>query len=173
MSNLAKISGDYVTQSRSKYQLQKFVIEAHDTPEMQYRQILLEAQNLIYNIRMAELDLEKRRIRLSKLKESQDPIRQINAKELELGIAYTELVLEGSKRELKDLEDLFKQYPHYSPEDIDNNQPEYWRKRLSRQAKTDSISKQNGIAPGNLESILQITRAKEESSEDEIYNLET
>lgn len=155
-TELENLSNNYVVQSRSNFQLKHFVIGQHDTPEMQYRQILIEAQDLLYKIKMAEFDLEKKKIRLEKLAKSDSKISAVKAKEVQLAIEYTLLTLEGAKRELFYLEELFKQYPKYTLDDIEDNQREYWEKRLSRQADLDTFSAQKGISVGNAQSMLDI-----------------
>lgn len=147
-------SKNYVIRSRTRYQLENFVISQHDTPEMQYRQILIEAQDLIYKIKLTELDIKKAQIKIEKLKESADPLDLIKKEKTELSLALTQMTLEGAKLELQDLENLFKKYPKYTPEQIEINQPEYWEKRLHRQAQADIVSVQQGISTGNLLSML-------------------
>ena len=154
MKDLQIQSSNYVVQTRSDYQLEKFVIGQHDTPEMQYRQILIEAQSLIYNIRSAELNLKKSELEAQKLDATGDPIDAIDAEEKRLGMAYTLIALEGARAELACLENLFKQYPQFTPTQIEANQPDYWKKRLNRQAELDIASSRDGISGANLQSML-------------------
>jgi hypothetical protein len=152
--DIEAISKNYVIRSRTRYQLENFVISQHDTPEMQYRQILIEAQDLIYKIKLTELDIKKAQIKIEKLKDSNDPLDVIKKEKTQLSLAMTQMTLEGAKLELQDLENLFKKYPNYTPEQIEINQPEYWEKRLNRQAQADIVSAQQGISQGNLLSML-------------------
>jgi len=156
MTNLINISNQSIFPSRSRYQIRHFVIGQHDTPEMQYRQILLETQDLAYKIRMAELDIEKKRIEIHRLLSSGDPIETITAEEKQLGIILTERTLNGAKLELGYLQELANEVESYTIEEIENNQEEYWNKRLSRQAGLEQMGNTQGISVGNLNSMLQI-----------------
>jgi len=150
--DIDKIAQDYVIRERSDYQLQHFVVGQHDTPEMQYRQILLEVKSLVTNIRLAELDLKAKQIKIERL--SDDPLDQIKAEKHRVGIALTLDALESAKRELSFLLRLAEQYPQYSPQDIEDNQREYWEKRLQRQATLDRMSVEQQVSTGNLMSML-------------------
>jgi hypothetical protein len=154
MSELAKIAQSQIIPSRSRYQLEHFVIGQHDTPEMRYQQILIEGADLTMKIKMAEFAMQKTEIEIANLKLSDDPIKLIEAKEKELGLAYSRLVLESARYEWAVLEDLFKQYPNYSYADIEANQPDYWKARLTRQAEIDRAQATQGISAGNLTSLL-------------------
>lgn len=152
MKDIEKIAKDYIVRERSDYQLRHFVIGQHDTPEMRYRQILLEVKSLIMNIRLAELDVEKRRIKLNSL--TDNPLDQIKAEKLRLGIALTLDTLEGARQELAYLLQLAEEYPEYTLQDIEDNQQEYWEARLQRQANIDRMSIEQQVSSGNLTSML-------------------
>jgi hypothetical protein len=155
MTELAKVANDYVVRERSDYQLKHFVVGQHDTPEMRYRQILLEAKDLIFKIKNAELSLEITRRKIDKLEASDKETDHIKAQQRRLGMALTLDALEGAKRELDYLVELSKDYRHYEPDEIEANQAEYWEKRLTRQANTDRMSLEQGISAGNLESLMK------------------
>lgn len=174
MTELERLSQTRIIPSRSKYQLEHFVIDQHDTPQMQFQQILIEGADLTYKIRMAELNIKKTEIEISRLKETGDEIDAIEAEEKELGLAYTRLTLEGARYELAVLEELFAKYPVYSYADIEENQPDYWNRRLTRQAELEVAERQQGISVGNLSSMLTtglIQRNPEVENRNEIRNL--
>lgn len=152
MNEIEKIASDYVVRERSDYQLRHFVIGQHDTPQMRYRQILLEVKTLLMNLRLAELDIEKRRIKLDRL--TDDPLDAIKAEKLRLGIAVTLDTMEGARRELAFLVDLAKEYPEFTSQEIEDNQQEYWEARLQRQANVDRMSVEQQVSSGNLTSML-------------------
>jgi hypothetical protein len=154
MSKLSKLSQTQIIPSRSKFQIEHFVIGQHDTPEMRYQQILIEGADLAYKIKMAEIGIEKTKIEIKKLKKTGDELDALEAKEKELGMAYTSLVLESTRYEYAVLEGLFNQYINYSYEDIEANQPEYWKARLTRQAEIDIAQSRQGITAGNLTSLI-------------------
>lgn len=146
MSNLPDISKYFtpeivstfaeISQSRSRFQLEKFVIGAHDTPEMQYFQCITEIQNLYYTIKQVSLELEKTRIEIEALRCTRDQVDELNAQIKELGIEQTQVVGVGAFRELEILLEIKKQYPDYKREQIEQNQSDYWQKRLERQNLT-------------------------------------
>jgi hypothetical protein len=147
-----KIAKDYVVRERSDYQLLHFVIGQHDTPHMRYRQILLEVKSLVTKIRLAELDVEKQQIKLDVLTDK--PLDQIKAEKIRIGMAITLDALEGARRELAFLLKLAEEYPSYTPQEIEDNQQEYWEARLQRQATLDRMSVEQQVSAGNLMSML-------------------
>jgi hypothetical protein len=140
--------------SRSKYQLRNFVIGQHDTKPMQWRQILIEAQSLAYNIRMAELDIERKLIEIERLLATGDAIDAIEAEEKRLGIILTERTLEGAQLELDWLGEIAAEVGAHTLEDVENDQPNYWNLRLNRQAGLDRLSITEGVSASNLQSLL-------------------
>ena len=151
--DLERYTSQTVIPSRSRYQLRQFVIGQHDTAPMQWRQILIETQDLAYKIRMAELDCERKRIEIQKLSATDDTLDVIEAEEKRLGLTLTERTLQGAYLELGWLEELADEVGAHSFEEIEANQPEYWKLRLNRQAGIDQLSVQQGISAGNLESM--------------------
>lgn len=140
--------------SRSRFQLRQFVIGQHDTPQMRWRQIIIEAQHLVFSIRMAELDCERKRIEIHKLISTGDPLDAIEAEEKRLGIVLTERTLAGARLELSWLEELAEEIGTFTFDEIEADQPNYWQKRLQRQADTDVFAARHGISAGNVQSML-------------------
>lgn len=87
--------------SRTRYQLKHFVIGQHDTLPMQWKQIVIEAQDLSYRIRSAEIQLEKTKIEYERLLETGDPIDALDAEQKKIDMVLTNRVLEGARIELK------------------------------------------------------------------------
>jgi hypothetical protein len=150
--------------SRTRYQLRQFVIGAHDTPAMRWRQVLLEAQDLAYKIRLAELDVEEKRIEIHRLLSTGDPIDAIEAERKQLGIVVTERGLAGARLELSWVCELADEIGAYTPEEIEADQPAYWAARLQRQAGLDRMAIQEGISAGNLGSMLNAGLLNKENS---------
>ena len=140
--------------SRTRYQLRHFVIDQHDTPAMQWRQVLIEGQDLAYKIRMAELGLEKTKIEIHRLLSTGDPIDAITAEEKQIGMVLTERTLAGARLELQWLQEIAEEIGAHTFEEIEADQPLYWAKRLQRQADLDVLSVTQGISAGNLQSML-------------------
>jgi len=128
-----------VQQSRSEFQLEKFVINAHDTDEMRYYQCILEIQQLYYTIKQVTLELKKTEIEIQRLRATGDEIDEIDAQIKELGIEQTKVVGVGAFRELEILLKLKDTFPAYTRKEIENAQPDYWNKRLTRQAQFEAI----------------------------------
>jgi hypothetical protein len=144
-----------VQQSRSAFQIEKFVVGQHDTPEMQYYQCVLEIQSLYYTIKEVILEMEIAELEITKLRTSQDPIDELKAQIKELGLEKTKVVGVGAFRELEILLSILNNYPRYSREDIEIAQPTYWNNRLERQATAQAIGGSQHAA-SNIEALMQI-----------------
>ena len=166
--NLDRLTDSTIIPSRSRYQIRHFVIGQHDTDPMRWRQVLIEAQDLAYKIRLAEIDCAKKRIEIERLLSSGDPIEALEAEERQLGIVLTERTLEGARMELAWLQEIADEIGAYTFEEIEADQPRYWRLRLDRQASLDKLAATEGVSPGNLASMLNaglLHRASDELGE--------
>ena len=162
--NLEPYTNVTVIPSRTKYQLKNFVIGQHDTPQMQWRQILIEAQQLAFNIRMAELDIDRKKIEIERLLSTGDPLDAVDAQEKQIGIVLTERLLAGARIEMTWLEEFAEDTGSFTVEEIENNQPEYWQKRLTRQANIDVYASQKAISQTNVQSMLNAGLLEQEQS---------
>jgi len=149
-----------VQQPRSRFQIEKFVVNAHDTDPMRYVQTLNEIQSLYYTIKNVSLQLKKTEIEIARLKATGDEVDAIDAEIKELGLEQTRVVGVGAFRELEVLLDILKTFPRYTREDIENNQLEYWQKRLDRQLQLETMGGNQSIAAhlGSLEQIGSFSR---------------
>ncbi len=73
-----------VIPARTRYELAQFVIGQHATAPMRWRQLLIEAQDMAYKIRLAELDCQKKRVQIERLLDTGDDIDAIEAEEKSL-----------------------------------------------------------------------------------------
>lgn len=145
-----------VQQSRSNFQIEKFVVNQHDTDEMRYVQTVIELQQLYYTIKTVSLEMKKTEIEIKKLRESKDEVDEIDAQIKELGLEQTRLVGIGAFRELDQLLKIYNSFEHkYTRAEIEEAQPEYWNKRLSRQATLEAIGGTQAQA-AHLDSLRQI-----------------
>jgi len=145
-----------VQQARSNFQLEKFVINQHDTDEMRYVQTIIELQQLYYTIKTVSLEMKKTEIEINRLRETEDEIDELDAQIKELGLEQTRLVGIGAFRELDQLLNIYNSFEHkYTREEIEAAQPEYWNKRLSRQATLEAIGGTQAQA-AHLDSLRQI-----------------
>jgi hypothetical protein len=145
-----------VQQSRSNFQIEKFVVNQHDTDEMRYVQTVIELQQLYYTIKTVSLEMKKTEIEIKKLRATDDEVDEIDAQIKELGLEQTRLVGIGAFRELDQLLKIYNSFEHkYTRAEIEEAQPEYWNKRLSRQATLEAIGGTQAQA-AHLDSLRQI-----------------
>ena len=143
-----------IQQPRSRYQLVHFVIGQHDTPEMRFYQLMLELQDTGYKLRLAEIGLKKAEAEIARLVETGDELDALDAEEKRLGMEQTQIVMQGAQREMAVLEDIFNSCEHYTRDEIEHAQPEYWQKRLTRQTNLQIMS--GGVQWAQLDSMRQI-----------------
>lgn len=143
-----------VQQPRSHYQIVHFVLGQHDTPEMQFHQLCQELMNTKLGLEMARLDIRRNEIQIERLLSTGDEIDAITAEELRLGVEHTRTVMQGSERELAVMEDIFYSVPHFTRDEIEHAQPDYWEKRLTRQTNLQIMS--GGVQWAQLDSMRQI-----------------
>jgi hypothetical protein len=146
-----------IQQPRSRFQLEHFVLNQHDTEEMRFYQCVLEIQNMRTTLRIVALDMKKRKLEIAKLKATSDPIDAIDAEIKEIGLEETRVVLFGTIREFHHLVDLYNLFPKkYTREEIDLLQPVYWTQRLLRQVELDNLGNRGTVNPAHLEALRQI-----------------
>jgi len=143
-----------IQQPRSRYQIIHFVLGQHDTPEMQFYQLMMELQDTGYKLRMAELGVRKAKIEIARLLETGDELDAIEAEEKQVGLEQTLIVMKGAQREMAVLEDIFNDCQHYTRDEIEHAQPEYWEKRLTRQTNLQMMS--GSVQWAQLDSMRQI-----------------
>ncbi len=143
-----------IQQPRSRYQLIHFVLGQHDTPEMQFYQLMMELQDMGHKLRMAEIGVRKAEITIARLLETGDELDALEAEEAQVGLEQTLIVMKGAQREIAVLEDIFNECQHYTRDEIEHAQPEYWQKRLTRQTNLQLMSGNVGWA--QLDSMRQI-----------------
>jgi predicted transcriptional regulator len=125
-----------VQQPRSRFQLERFVLGQHSTPEMQYYQVCLELQDLLYKYKLAEINAKKTQLKIDRLRSTGDELDDLKAQEIELGQTQTRLAVIGAQRELAHLIDIWESFEHkYSRDEIESAQPDYWQARLTNNAK--------------------------------------
>jgi hypothetical protein len=125
-----------VQQPRSRFQLEKFVLGQHATPEMQYYQTVLELQDAIYKYKLAVINVKKAELKIAKLRATGHELDELKAQEVELGLAQTSYAMVGAEREMKHLLEIFDTFTHkYTRDEIEAAQPDYWQARLTNNAK--------------------------------------
>ena len=125
-----------VQQPRSRFQLERFVLGQHATPEMQYYQTVIELQDAIYKYKLALINVKKSELKIAKLRATGDELDELKAQEVELGLAQASYAMVGAEREMKHLLEIFDTFEHkYTREEIEAAQPDYWQARLTNNAK--------------------------------------
>ena len=144
-----------VQQPRSRFQLEKFVIGQHKTEEMQFYQTCLELQDMIYKYQSAKLNVQKQELKIKRLRETGDELKELKAQELELGLKQTYIAMQGAEREMLALTEIFYSFPkRYTREEIEAAQPDYWNERLTGNAKAQLMGG-SGVNPAHIEAMEQ------------------
>jgi len=144
-----------VNQSRSRFQIEKFVIGQHDTPEMQFFQLCLELQTAIATSKRMELEIKKGNLTIQRLKDTGDELDSIDAQMAEIGLNQSISALRSLNNELEILIDIWNTFEtKFSRDQIESNQEEYWTKRLVRQA-TAQVVGSGSVDMGHIEALSQ------------------
>ena len=129
-----------VQQPRSRYQLVHFVIGQHDTPEMCFYQLCLELQDMGYKLRKAQIAVRKSEVEIERLLATGDELDALEAEDKQVDLDQTRIVMLGADREIAILTDLFDGCQHYTRDEIEHAQPEYWKARLTRQTNLQVLA---------------------------------
>jgi hypothetical protein len=144
-----------VQQPRSRFQLERFVLGQHATPEMQYYQTVIELQDMIYKYKLAQINVKKAETKIAKLRATGDEINELKAQERELGLAQTKFAMIGAEREIAHLIDIWNGFQKkYTREEIESAQPDYWQARLTNNAKA-MLMGGAGVNPAHIEAMEQ------------------
>lgn len=147
---------------RSPYVLEHFVAGQHDTAPARYAQTVLELQSRYYAIERARITRRQVLREIGRLQRRRWwwPFQQQHRTELarlkQLDLEQQDLATLGAVREAETLFRLWKDFDQrYSRTQLDADQPEYWRRRLTRQARQEVLA-QGRVGVGNQEALAQI-----------------
>ena len=144
-----------VQQPRSRFQLERFVTGSHATPEMRYYQTCLELQDMIYKFQVAKIGVQKAELKIKRLRETKDEMKELKAQETEIGLRQTRLAMIGAERELADLVEIFNNFDKkFTRAEIEAAQPDYWNARLTTNAKAMLMSG-GGVNAAHIEAMEQ------------------
>jgi len=144
-----------VQQPRSRFQLERFVTGSHATPEMQYYQTCLELQDMIYKFQVAKIGVQKAELKIKRLRETKDEMKELKAQETEIGLRQTRLAMIGAERELNDLVEIFNGFDtKFTRAEIEAAQPDYWNQRLTGNAKA-MLMGGNSVNAAHIEAMEQ------------------
>lgn len=144
-----------VQQPRSRFQLEAFVLGQHATPEMKYYQTVIELQDAIYKYKLAQINVKKSKLKISRLRSTEDELDELKAQEVELGLAQTEFAMLGAEREMKHLIEIWDSFEQkYTRAEIEAAQPDYWQARLTNNAKA-MLMGGSGVNAAHIEAMEQ------------------
>lgn len=161
-----------IQKSRTRFQLEHFVVGQHDTDAQQYKQVLLELQSSLYSYRVAVLQMKKIEVEIKRLRETGDELDELDAQIKEIEIEKTKIIVIGAQREISDLVEIWEMFDHkYTYEEIEADQPHYWDLRLTRQAQLESIGKGGQVDWGSLEALRQIGKFTNQDVENNLNKI--
>lgn len=150
-----------VMQSRSEFQLEKFVLGQHDTEPMQFFQLILEMQSLYYSSQMTILQIKKTNLQIAQLYATGDEINAVEAEIKILDLEQMEMSLLTNMKEIKYLSKKYASFEKkFTREEIELNQADYWLQRLNRQAILETVAGGSPSHAAHLESLRQIGTIK-------------
>jgi hypothetical protein len=150
-----------IQQARSDFQLENFVVNQHDTPEQQYRQTVMELQELIYAVKKVDLEIKKTLLEIEKLRSTKNAIEEVEAQLKEIDLERASLARSGAIKEIQTLVKIWDSFEHkFTAEDIEAGQVVYWDARLTRQAHLEAIGSNGSVAWGSLDALRQIGKLK-------------
>lgn len=165
MNNLIKkaeasIAGavEAIQQPRTMQVLRAFVVNQHDTPGQQWAQCVLEAQIKMTCLAEAGISREELQHKIKKLKRKKGGKSDRKLRRHRIALKQLEWAALGASRELECLltikEELEASHVGrgWTREELDAEQPEYWRLRLTRQAMQD-VNATGRVGVGNQDAL--------------------
>lgn len=138
---------------RTEFALRNFVVFEKDSEAQAWLQCVIEASVKITNLRHSAIDKEITKEKIKKLKEKGDRISLLKAQKHEMSLEEAEIAEIGTRRELEVLLKIFKEFGRtFTREEIDADQANYWRQRLTRQAAIDYMST-GRVGVGNMDAL--------------------
>ena len=152
-------------QSRSNFALSHFVVCQHDMPGRQRMQVLDELEAALFSVYDMKDELDLAKINLDEIVHGEmavipdewDAQRNVIKKNaLQRKMVSIKMQIDSKTREMSTLLAILDTLPEYTREQIEAEEPEYWDKRLSRQAYLAQKGSYTGMGEGNLDAIMQI-----------------
>lgn len=145
---------DTIAMPRPAYVLEYLVVKPHEHITQQWQQCVLEMRIKYNNIRRSQIEREIIRLEINQLDLS-NSIEQLKGDLKRITLEEMEWAELGMIREFLALYEIYKQFPHFSREELDAGQTEYWYNRLVKQATQDILAT-GRIGQGNQEGLRQI-----------------
>lgn len=137
---------DAINQSRSNYQIERFVVGEHATVERQFMQCVLELQTKLSNIKKGRIQLRKLNKKLAS--EQDDDEKEL----ISIDIEDLELSLKSQMREAGTLYAIYTSMPKFTYQELQQAEEKYWTLRLAKQAQLD-VESTGRISVGNLDAL--------------------
>ena len=136
---------EVIQQPRTNFELEHFVIGEKHMPGKRWAQAVLELQVRMFSIERGRINKERLLVELDILKgkleaeqdEHQARLIQLDIDEKQVDLAEFELARLGAIREAETLMALLQKMPAYTREQLEAEEPEYWRRRLTEQILLD------------------------------------
>jgi hypothetical protein len=143
-----------VQQPRSRYMLETMTLGVHDTAPMRFYYCVIELNDKMHKYRLAEVNKERMEREMGRLEDSDDLDADLDLREKRIEYDFFMGVLAGGKRELDDLLDIYADMEHFTREEIDANQREYWEARMTRQTQMQIMA--GGVQWSQLDALRQV-----------------
>lgn len=154
--NLGNLDLNTYYSGRTKFQLEHFVQNEHDTPQRKCLQLIMELKSLRDGYILDTLETEKIKIEINDLLATGKPIDKIEAMKKQYVLGTMNETMDYRRREIQSIADLLKKLPKiYTYQEIEETEQAYWEKRLTRQCMEDLLSRMTGINQGNIRSAIQ------------------
>jgi hypothetical protein len=154
--NLGELNLSSYYAGRTRFQLEHFVQNEHDTPERQFLQLIMELKSLRSGYIIDSLEAEKIALQIEELLSSGNEINKIEAAKKQYTLGTMNETMEYRKKEIATILELISKLPKiYTYQEIEAAEKDYWKKRLTRQCAEEMASRALGINPGNIRSLIQ------------------
>ena len=134
--------------------LETMTLGVHDTPEMRFYYCVIELNDKLHKYRLAEVNKERMEREMGRLEGSDDLDADLDLREKRIEYDFFMGVMAGGKRELDDLFDIYTGMQHFTREEIDANQREYWEARMTRQTQMQIMA--GGVQWSQLDALRQV-----------------
>ncbi len=146
-----------------EFSMRHFVVGQHDMPGQQWAQAVLELDNRIMAVAMADIDEKIGLARIERLEARGTKVGLLRAERIRLELAQVERARLGTVRGighlLKIIDELEREHGGpWTREQLDAELPEYWDRRAQRQALQD-LNFHGRVGVGNQEMLWMMGRA--------------
>ena len=117
---------------------------------------VIELNDMLHKYRLAEISQVRMEREIARLEESDEEDADLDLAEKKIEYQFFLGVKNGGEREIVCLLDIYNQIQHFSRDEIDHAQPEYWEKRLTRQTQLQIMA--GNVQWAQLDSMRQINK---------------